>query len=120
MTLVTLAARDASSAPFQRARDESTVVDPPDERTTCEHHSRTSAHGCPSARSPHEVRSGSITCQLHRGLSKDVVAARVNATIAVIERHYDQARQLEEYRERRAEHLDKLGIDDENEEDETA
>lgn len=87
------------------------------ERPTCEHHSRTSAHGCPSARSPHEIRSGSITWQLHRGLSKDVVADRVNATIRVIERHYDQAQQLEEFRQRRAEHLDKLGIDDSDDEE---
>jgi site-specific recombinase XerD len=81
------------------------------DRVTCEHHSRTSSYGCPSAQSPHEVRSGSITWQLHRGLSKDVVADRVNATIEVIERHYDQARQLEEFRQRRAAHLHKLGID---------
>jgi hypothetical protein len=31
----------------------------------------------------------------------------------VIERHYDQARQFERYEQRRAEHLDRLGIDDE-------
>jgi len=83
------------------------------ERMSCPHHSRTKAYGCPSARSPHEVRSGSITWQLHRGLSKDVVADRVDATIEVIERHYDQARQLEAFHERRAAHLHKLGIDDE-------
>ncbi|MFD1635195.1 tyrosine-type recombinase/integrase [Haloplanus ruber] len=81
------------------------------ERLSCEHHSRTKGYGCPSARSPHEIRSGSITWQLHRGLSKDVVSDRVNATIEVIERHYDQARQIEEFERRRAAHLDKLGID---------
>lgn len=52
------------------------------------------------------ARMGSL-----RGLSKDVVADRVNATIEVIERHYDQARQLEEFQQRRAAHLHKLGID---------
>lgn len=92
------------------------AVDCPHEqfRPTCHHHSRMYGHGCPSARSPHEVRSGSITWQLHRGLPKDVVAARVNATIPVIERHYDQARQLEEFRERREQHLDRLSIDEED------
>lgn len=88
-------------------------------RPTCEHHSRTAPHGCPSARSPHEVRSGSITWQLNRGLRADVVSERVNATVEVIDRHYDQARQIEEFRQRREEHLDRLGLDDDQEDDET-
>jgi site-specific recombinase XerD len=83
------------------------------ERPTCAFHSRRSGSECPSARSPHEIRSGSITWQLNRGLRADVVAERVNATVEVIERHYDQARQFERYEQRRAEHLDRLGIDDE-------
>jgi site-specific recombinase XerD len=86
-------------------------------RAECHHHSRMYGYGCPSARSPHEVRSGSITWQLHRGLPKDVVAARVDATIPVIERHYDQAKQLEEFRERRSQHLDRLQIDDTTDQD---
>jgi hypothetical protein len=81
------------------------------ERASRAHHSRTKGYECPSTRSPHEVRSGSITWQLHRGPSKDVVADRVNATVGVIERHYDQARQLEEFRQRREAHLHTLGID---------
>jgi hypothetical protein len=38
-------------------------------------------------------------------------AGRMNATIEVIERHDDQASQLAEFRERRAAHLHKLGIE---------
>lgn len=85
-----------------------------EERTSCGYYSRTSAHGCPSSRSPHQVRSGSITWQLNRGLRADVVSDRVNATVDVIERHYDQARQLEEFRERREQHLDQLRIDEDD------
>lgn len=81
------------------------------ERPTCEWHVRTRAFRCPSARSPHELRSGSISWQLNRGVPIEVVAERVNATVPVIERHYDQERQRQRYEKRRSEHLDRLDID---------
>lgn len=53
---------------------------------------------------------------LNRGLRADVVADRVNAEPRVIERFYDKVNQLAGFRERREEHLDKLGLD-ENDDD---
>jgi len=70
--------------------------------------------------SPHPVRSGSIMWQLNRGLRADVVAERVNASVDVIDRYYDKVNQLDEFRERRAHHLDKLGFDDIDDDDENA
>jgi site-specific recombinase XerD len=87
------------------------------ERRSCEWYSQTTASTCPSSRSPHQVRSGSIMWQLNRGLRADVVAARVNASVDVIDRYYDKVSKLDEFRERREKHLDALGFD---EEDETA
>jgi hypothetical protein len=52
--------------------------------------------------------------QLNRGLRADIVSDRVNATVDVIDRYYDKINQLEEFRKRRAQHLDKLGIDENN------
>ncbi|WP_435364558.1 tyrosine-type recombinase/integrase [Haloarchaeobius sp. DYHT-AS-18] len=44
---------------------------------------------CPSSRSPHPVRSGSISWQLACGIPMELVEARVNASREVILRHYD-------------------------------
>jgi len=74
----------------------------------CEWRSQTKASKCPSSRSPHQIRAGSITWQLNRGLRADVVAERVNASVDVIEIHYDKADPVEEFRQRRQRHLDKL------------
>lgn len=70
-------------------------------RATCEWTERTHASKCPSSRSPHRVRTGSITWQLNRGLDIEIVAERVNASPAVIRRHYDQATEAEEFEKRR-------------------
>lgn len=61
------------------------------ERDTCEYTEREHSSKCPSSRSPHRIRTGSITWQLNQGLPPAVVAERVNATIATIEQHYDRA-----------------------------
>jgi len=81
------------------------------ERSTCAWYSQQQASKCPSSRSPHQIRSGSITWQLNRGLRADVVAKRVNASVEVIETHYDKASDIDEFRLRRERHLDKLGFD---------
>lgn len=78
------------------------------ERETCEYVDYSHASKCPSSRSPHQVRTGSITWQLNRGVPIEVVAERVNTSVRVLKRHYDQPTKREELEERRREHVDKL------------
>ncbi|MEA5387265.1 site-specific integrase [Haloarculaceae archaeon H-GB11] len=78
---------------------------------TCEWTGRNTASKCPSSRSPHPMRSGSITWQLNRGLPPEVVAARVNADPKIIELHYDQATQLERMKRRRQQYVPNLEVD---------
>ena len=80
---------------------------------TCEYLDYTQASKCPSSRSPHPVRTGSITWQLNRGIPPERVAERVNTSIEVLLRHYDQPSRMEEMRERRRPFLDRLTFDDE-------
>lgn len=61
------------------------------ERETCEYTETSHASKCPSSRSPHQVRTGSITWQLNQGLPPAVVAERVNAELATVKQHYDKA-----------------------------
>ncbi|WP_336325851.1 site-specific integrase [Halovenus sp. HT40] len=72
-------------------------------RPTCDFTTRTHCSKCPSSRSPHAVRTGSITWQLNMGYPVELVSKRANATIPVIKQYYDQANQAEEFRERRQE-----------------
>ena len=83
-------------------------------RETCEFFSVNQASKCPSSRSPHQIRSGSITWQLNRDLRADVVSERVNASVDVIEDHYDQASPLHEFQQRREQHLNKLRFDEDD------
>lgn len=85
------------------------------DRQTCDFTTQSSASKCPSSRSPHQVRSGSITWQLDRGIRADVVGERVNASVEIIEQHYDQASDLAAYERRREQHLNKLGFDNDKE-----
>lgn len=70
-------------------------------RPSCEWTERAHRSKCPSSRSPHMIRTGSITWQLNQGYPIELVAERVNATIPVIKQHYDQANTAEEFRTRR-------------------
>jgi len=81
-------------------------------RQTCDWYASTKAVECPSSRSPHQVRSGSITWQRNRGMDAEVVARRVNASVRVINEHYDLPSKREEFEQRGAEHVDKLNLDD--------
>jgi site-specific recombinase XerD len=85
------------------------------EPSACDWRAYNAASKCPSSRSPHQVRTGSITWQLNRGLPVEVVAERVNATIEVIQRHYDKEHAVDEMEERRRPWLDNLSIDDNHE-----
>lgn len=81
-------------------------------RSNCEYTERSHASKCPSSRSPHQVRTGSITWQLNSGLSVETVAERVNSTPATIRRYYDVATKEEEFQKRRQEAERRLGIGD--------
>lgn len=83
---------------------------------TCEYRERNHASKCPSARSPHQIRTGAITWMLNEGTPAEVVAGRVNASLAVIERHYDKAGRVERLDERRRDYTETLDIDTENSE----
>lgn len=56
---------------------------------------------CPSSRSPHPVRSGSITHQRDQEIPPEIVSERVNASKEVIEVHYDRPNQLRRMESRR-------------------
>jgi len=79
---------------------------------TCEYLTYSTSSQCPSSRSPHQVRTGSITWQLNRGIPAERVSERVNTSIEVLLRHYDQPSKMEEMRERRRDYLDRLDFGD--------
>jgi len=83
------------------------------ERDSCAYLHIHSASKCPSSMSPHRVRSGSITWQRDRGLPAEIVSERVNATLEVIEKHYDQATKRQRLEERRRPYLTNLELDSE-------
>lgn len=95
------------------------------ERETCEYTRYNQASKCPSSRSMHPVRSGSITWQLNSGVPEGVVAGRVNASLEVIRHHYDWAteqqrwRRHHEHREKRQRYLGGLQLDTGEEPDDT-
>ena len=90
-------------------------------RGTCDWRAYTHASKCPSSRSPHKIRTGSITWQLNRGLPPEVVAERVNASVSVIEDHYDWATEEERWRRRRdrmesrRQYVDQLDLEENDE-----
>lgn len=71
------------------------------EKPACEWTERDHASKCPSSRSPHQIRTGSITWQLNSGVPIEVVSARVNAEPDVIADHYDKPSESELWRRRR-------------------
>lgn len=83
-------------------------------RDRCEYTQKSHASKCPSSRSPHAIRTGSITWQLNRGLSYVKVAERVAASPETIRRYYDKADLDDELARRRpdTEDLDILTPDD--------
>lgn len=80
------------------------------ERDTCEYVDYSHASKCQSSRSPHQVRTGSITWQLNRGVPIEVVSERVNASVRVIKEHYDKPDKLEEMEHRRRPHIGNLSF----------
>jgi hypothetical protein len=76
----------------------------------CEYIDYSHCSKCPSSRSPHQVRTGSITWQRNQGVPADVVAKRVNASVRVIENHYDKPDKREEMENRRRQYVDGLSL----------
>lgn len=56
---------------------------------------------CPSCRSPHEVRSGSITSHLLDDIPTEVISDRCDVSQDVLARHYDQRSEFERMEQRR-------------------
>jgi len=77
------------------------------ERHTCEWTNRSHASKCPSSRSPHAIRTGSVTWLLNV-TDGDIewVARRVNAKPATIRRYYDKATVEEEFENRQQKHTE--------------
>lgn len=68
---------------------------------TCEYMDRDNASGCPSSRSPHGVRRGSITSHLRDGTPEEIVSDRMNVSGDVLDQHYDQRTEREKMEVRR-------------------
>lgn len=81
------------------------------DRETCEFTEFNSSSKCPSSKSPHKIRTGSITWHRDCGFPPEVTSERVNASQRVIQRHYDKATRRERMEHRRRPHLDKLSLD---------
>jgi site-specific recombinase XerD len=81
---------------------------------TCEYLGHNKSSGCPSSRSPHQIRTGGITWLRDSGLSEEAVADRANATVETIRNHYDKQDPVREMLERRKETLDVVTQDDDS------
>jgi site-specific recombinase XerD len=77
----------------------------------CEWYRHRSASGCPSSRSPHQIRTGSITWHRTREVPVEIVSERADASPEVIRRHYDQPDSNERI-ERQAPYLSNLRFSD--------
>lgn len=67
----------------------------------CEYRKRDHASKCPSSRSPHRIRTGSIQWQLDQGIAIQDVSDRVDASEETIRRHYDVPDDREKMENRR-------------------
>jgi len=70
-------------------------------RPSCDFVPRSNASRCPSTRSPHPIRRGSITWQRNLGFDAETVAQRVASTPQVIRRYYDKPEYADELERRR-------------------
>lgn len=78
----------------------------PHDRTVadCEATQNTNASGCPSSFSMHPLRRWSIMRQLDAGVEMHTLSDRVDVSVPVLEKHYDQRTKAQKSRQRR-EHL---------------
>lgn len=71
------------------------------EPATCEWRQRGNRGSCPSSRSPHAIRRGSITHHLREGTPQQVVQERCNVSGEVLEKHNDERTEREKASVRR-------------------
>lgn len=65
------------------------------EPETCDWTHRGQRQDCPSSRSPHGIRRGSITMHLREGTPEQVVSDRMNVSRDILEKHYDMRTERE-------------------------
>lgn len=65
------------------------------------------AYACPSAKSMHPVRRGSITHHLNRGWPKQKVSERCDVSLSVLEKHYNEQTKEDE-RQQRSKYVENL------------
>lgn len=68
---------------------------------TCEWTYFKKATHCPSSRSPHDVRSGRVTAYRRGDVPKQIVSDRLDASEAVLSKHYDRRNEREKSEQRR-------------------
>lgn len=68
---------------------------------SCEYRQHGKRAGCPSSRSPHGIRRGSITDHLRNGTPQEVVSDRANVSKDVLDQHYDERTEREKMQIRR-------------------
>ena len=85
----------------------------------CEYRKRDHASKCPSSRSPHRIRTGSIQWQLDQGIAPEDVSDRVDASVDTIRRHYDVPGDREKMENRRRKYTGVLedSIDEDDNDD---
>lgn len=57
---------------------------------------------CPSKRSPHDVCRGYITYLRRHGIPKEIISEELDASVAVIDEHYDKTTKMEQRKMRTA------------------
>jgi site-specific recombinase XerD len=77
------------------------------EPDSCEATTYDDASKCPSSKSPHTVRRGSITHMLAQGIEQKVVGDRTDVSTDVLEKHYDRTTERQRMEVRRG-HLDNI------------
>jgi hypothetical protein len=71
------------------------------EKETCEATRNTVASDCPSSFSTHPLRNWSIMSQLDEGIPMELLSDRVDVSVPVLDKHYDQRSKERKSRRRR-------------------